>query len=176
MNKEKWKQIEGYEGMYEVSDQGRVKSFLSKKVIIMKTNVKEWYSLASLKKDKMVSRKYVHRIVANAFLDGFVESLNVDHINGIKSDNRVTNLRILNKAENSRAFKTKIKNTTSKYRGVSWNVKINKWSARIGINGKTTYIGVFHNEVDAAKAYNSKAIELGFFPEALNKIDYRSTT
>jgi hypothetical protein len=66
----------------------------------------------------------------------------VDHINGIKNDNRIENLRPASKAENSYNSKLK-KNNTSGIKSVRWN-KINKvWMVTLGVNGKAKYFGSF---------------------------------
>lgn len=117
----------------------------------------------------------VHRIVAEAFLNDFSKSLEVDHIDGNKLNNNVNNLRMLTKAENSRAFRKKAKNCASKYLGVSFDkrpkVRIKKWYSRIELKGKSYSLGYHKTEEEAALAYNQKAIELGFPPERLNVIE-----
>jgi hypothetical protein len=82
----------------------------------------------------------------------------VDHINGNRLDNRLSNLRISNSNYNNH---NKIKKFgTSKYLGVSIHKQSNKFIARIRKDGKQIHIGLFETEIDAAKAYNKKAYEL----------------
>ena len=122
-----------------------------------------------------LSRKVysVHRLVAECFLENYSEELQVDHIDGNKLNNNVSNLRMLTSAENLRAFRTKGKNTTSKYMGVCLEkrFKAKKWKAQIGFEHKNHQLGHYHTEEEAALAYNQKALELGFAPERLNVID-----
>jgi hypothetical protein len=66
----------------------------------------------------------------------------VDHINGIKHDNRIENLRAANKSENGYNQKTP-KNNTSGIKGVKWNKANKTWMVSLGINGKTKYFGSF---------------------------------
>jgi len=87
----------------------------------------------------------------------------VDHINGNTLDNRKRNLRLVDYRINS--FNS-VKNNpfaTSKYKGVSWNKKVKKWRAFIFINNKQKYLGAFHSEIEAAKAYNEAARQVGDF-------------
>ncbi len=81
----------------------------------------------------------------------------VDHINNIKHDNCRSNLRVASSSLNAHN-KTKNKNASSKYFGVSVYKK--KWRAQIRNNNKNYNIGSFENEIDAANAYNKKAIEI----------------
>lgn len=75
----------------------------------------------------------------------------IDHINGNGLDNQKSNLRICSKRQNNQNRVHSIK--SSKYPGVSWYNTINKWVARIRINGKAISLGRFTNEKDAAMAY-----------------------
>lgn len=85
--------------------------------------------------------------------------IKVDHINGNGLDNRKSNLRLCTHQENC-CNRTKSKKCLSKFKGVSYYRQLNKWSAYIRNNYKLQYLGIYKNEIDAAKAYNEKAIEL----------------
>ena len=83
----------------------------------------------------------------------------VDHVNGDGLDNRKANLRICNDAQN-RANSSRRKGTfSSKYKGVNWCKKLQKWVAGIGVNHKRVDLGYFVCEEDAARAYNVAAIK-----------------
>jgi hypothetical protein len=69
----------------------------------------------------------------------------IDHINGVRNDNRICNLRSVSNQQNQWN-----RNTA---KGYSWDKSRNKWRARIGLNGKTITIGRFNNEEDARAAY-----------------------
>ena len=94
----------------------------------------------------------------------------VDHINNIRHDNRISNLRIVSPPINAHN-KLKKQNCSSKYIGVSLDKKTNKWISYISINSKQIHIGKFELELDAAKAYNNKAIELYKENANLNKLE-----
>jgi hypothetical protein len=94
----------------------------------------------------------MHRIVMNAKKGEIV-----DHINNTKYDNRNCNLRNASYSLNNHNKKKNI-NASSKYFGVSKSGKI--WTAQIRNNNKKKHLGRFENEIDAAKAYNKKAIEI----------------
>ncbi|MBA7605706.1 hypothetical protein ES703_12840 [subsurface metagenome] len=83
----------------------------------------------------------------------------VDHINHNGLDNRKSNLRLCTNAQNcynQQACAT----GTSKYKGVSWHKSRSKWSARIRCDRKLYNLGEFDNEMEAAMAYDDKAVEL----------------
>jgi hypothetical protein len=87
---------------------------------------------------------------------GEFPEMSIDHINGIKTDNRLQNLRLATKSQNALNSK-RHKDNTSGYKGVSWNKRLAKWGARITINGKYKHIGLFKNVEDAASAYAAAA-------------------
>jgi hypothetical protein len=81
----------------------------------------------------------------------------IDHINKQKTDNRLTNLRVVERSINSHN-QTKNKNKSSQYIGVCKFGK--RWEANIHFKHKKFFIGYFDNEIEAALAYNMKATEL----------------
>ena len=83
----------------------------------------------------------------------------LDHINGIRDDNKIENLRECSPLENSKN-RPSDKNSTSKYKGVSWRKSKNRWISYICSGGKNIYLGSFTNEIEAAKAYDTKVKEL----------------
>ena len=78
----------------------------------------------------------------------------IDHINGIRTDNRLPNLQIVTHRENtSTCFRKNRKTFTSNYVGVHWNPKLNKWVSQIMVNGERKHLGVFISEIEASDAY-----------------------
>lgn len=110
----------------------------------------------------------VHRIMARAFIEGWDESLCVDHIDGDHANNRIENLRMATHSQNNRAFSKPRKGVTSKYRGVSRRSDCNRWVAQATLGSKRMYIGIYVSELEAALAFDSFAVANGFLPEALN--------
>ena len=99
-----------------------------------------------------------HRL-AWLYFYGEVPKNQIDHINGIKTDNRIFNLRKATHGQNC-MNRTVQKNNKSGYKGVCYMKKHNKWRARIGFNGMKIDIGLFNSAEEAALAYVNKAIEL----------------
>ena len=98
--REIWKDIEGYEGLYQVSNLGRVKSLqmyanggYKKRVKILKPcNNGNGYYVVYLMKNKKRSVNYIHRLVAQAFLKNFNNYKCINHKDENKSNNNVDNL------------------------------------------------------------------------------------
>ena len=79
----------------------------------------------------------------------------IDHININPLDNRIENLRLVNKSQNNRNQKKK-QNCSSEYRGVSWYKPSNKWRASICIDGISNHLGHFDTQEEAAEVYKKK--------------------
>ena len=108
-----WNSIKYYP-QYEVSNLGNVKSlgneFTRKERVLKKGITKNGYEVVVLIKDKKQKTTYVHRIVADSFLKNTDNKREVNHINGIKTDNKVSNLEWATTSENSlHAFKNNLK-------------------------------------------------------------------
>jgi hypothetical protein len=111
MNMEIWKDVKGYEGLYQVSSFGRVKSLPKTWVacknsirshngmILKLTNCIGYNSLALMNNGKR-KQCFVHRLVAEAFINNTNINNEVNHINGVRNDNRVENLEWVSHAEN----------------------------------------------------------------------------
>ena len=97
---------------------------------------------------------HMHRIVAQAFLSDFFDYPSVDHIDGNKTNNDISNLRMAT--------------MQFQYRGVTWNKRSKSWHARCNINGKFKHVGSFNDELEAAIARDAYAFSQGFPLEGLN--------
>lgn len=105
---EEWRPISGYDGLYEVSSHGRVKSLKYKKEVILKPRAKvqgkeykQVYYHVILYNGCKRKDFYVHTLVANAFLSNPENKPCIDHIYGTDGGNAVWNLRWCTKAENN---------------------------------------------------------------------------
>ena len=103
---EEWRDIQGFEGLYQISNHGRVKSMSNrsnhKDEMIMKQSMVQGYCQITLTKDGIQKAFKVHRLVANAFLNNPLNLPEVNHINGIKTDNKVCNLEWITALGNAR--------------------------------------------------------------------------
>jgi hypothetical protein len=158
---ENWRDIKGYEGIYQISDLGRVKRLptkvknrfgfrITKEKILKCSKDYYGYHIASLSKNSKVEKHPVHRLVAVNFLDykpnGRIDDV-IDHINNVREDNRLDNLQIIKHRENC----TKDVRGKSKYAGVSVTKGFFKSSLRI--NSKKVFIGQSKNEEYISKLY-----------------------
>ena len=153
MENEIWKPIKDYEGIYEVSNYGNIKSFHLGKEKILSNNLNQrGYYQIFLYKDKQKIVKRVHQLVAIEFLNHTIcgHKLVVNHKDFNKTNNHIDNLEIVTQRENSNQKQFK---STSQYVGVGWDKPSNKWRSRIRIQGKLIHLGLFTNEIDASELY-----------------------
>ena len=171
--KEIWRDVPGYKGYYEVSNQGRVRSL--DRTIINSLGRKYFYKgrffedsldvhgykQLCLSRDGKARGFKVSQLVAMTFLKHTPNghTLVVDHIDGDRTNDNVDNLRIVTHRNNLSSCFRKDRNTlTSDFVGVC-QVK-DKWQAQIQLKNKVTYLGSFDNELYAAKAYQKALAKL----------------
>lgn len=112
------------------------------------------YAIRTVEIEGKRTTESLHRVLAKA-----KKTQHVDHINGVRLDNRKENLRLCTKAENCRN-KSKQRNNKSGYKGVSWNSARKLWNARININYAQFDLGYFKTAEEAALEYNEAALFL----------------
>lgn len=100
-----------------------------------------------------------HRL-AWLYIHGYLPVSGIDHINGVKSDNRLANLRLANLSENGQNQRRAQSDGTSGYLGVSYHKKRKKWRSQICIEGRYIHIGFFPTAEKAHDAYVTAKREL----------------
>jgi hypothetical protein len=161
-NTEIWKDIVGFEGLYQISNYGNVKSckrlvnsksgsqrLVNEKLLSLGKD-KDGYLMAILCQDATKKTVKIHRLVAESFIDKVDGKNLVNHIDSQKSNNFVSNLEWVSSLENNCHSKLKLK-YTSKYVGVSFHKKDKLFKVQICINGKNIYLGSSKTEEDAYK-------------------------
>lgn len=160
MEVENWLPVKDYEGLYEVSDLGRVKSLKFGEGKILKQYLSSsTYLTVKLYKDGKKRSYSVHTLVAVSFLNHISGRCFgvVNHINFNRHDNRLVNLELVSARENANL---KHLPSTSKYVGVHFNKERGKWKASIFINKKSKFLGRFDSELEAHYAYQKALAEI----------------
>lgn len=140
---EQWKDIKGFEGLYQVSNQGQVKN---KKGKILKPRYNP-YGRVILCNNGVQKNWLIHRLVFQAFKDPLIQGLVIDHKDDNPQNNHESNLQQITHREN--IFKH------SSHKGVTWCATSKKWRARIQIKGSVIQLGRHENKKDAIKAYQN---------------------
>jgi len=161
-----WKDILGYEGVYQISDLGRVKSLERKRSLntgtikekILKLTVGQNKGMrVTLYLNTKPKMKEVHQLVSIAFLGhkpcGY--KLVINHKDFIRLNNCVSNLEIITQRENTNKKHLK---SSSKFVGVYFNKSKGKWRSQIRINGIQKHLGIFDTELEASDAYQKQLI------------------
>ena len=149
---EVYKDIPNYDGLYQVSNLGNVKSFKFGTEQKLKLSLNGGYLKVNLRFKGIQKRRTVHQLVAEAFLNhtrcGF--DLVVNHIDFDKTNNKLDNLEIVTQRQNTNQ---KHLQSSSIHTGVYWYKITNKWKSQITINGKVKHLGYFIDELQASEAY-----------------------
>lgn len=156
-----WKDILGFEGLYQISNFGNVKSLNYRRTGLSKilspgiSNHK--YFIVVLCKNKIKKTKMIHQLVSIHFLEhkpcGY--KLVINHKDFNRQNNHVDNLEITTVRNNTDKKHLK---STSNFTGVIFNRFTKKWNSSIIINGKKKYLGTFNNEKEASEYYEKALI------------------
>lgn len=172
---EEWRDIGGFEGFYEVSNLGRVRSLprvvtgknntprtLSGKTLKNKYN--KGYSVVNLSKDGVVKTFQVHRLVALAFLEKVDGCNTVNHKDINPKNNVSTNLEWGTQSHNMNhdaLFNSKTRRSNnSGERNVYFENQSQRWKVVLNINRKRIYVGSYKTKEKAVEARNMKKQEL----------------
>ena len=139
--KEIWKDIEGYEGIYQISNYGKIKSFHKDEKILKPRKVKDGYLMICLHKNGKGRNYQVHRLVAKHFIDNFDEKLTINHKDYNKENNRIDNLEIMTHYDNVCDYFKKVSKTGY--------VGINKQHNKYRVRYKKKTIG-YYKDLDEA--------------------------
>lgn len=185
--KEIWYDIKGWKGFYQISNCLRVKSIrrvitfhwrrwgrngvcirVIKERILHPNRSKGYIQYAFSKNGIEITWLRCH-IVAELFIPKIKGKTVINHKNGIRHDDRIENLEWVNRRENlSHGHFTRKK--TSKYTGVFFHKRDQKWRAQLGIGYKRIQLGSFKTELEAAEAYQSSLVKHGLVNRYLQKI------
>jgi hypothetical protein len=105
-----------------------------------------------------IHKIYMHRWVLDSFYNIRIGGLQVDHINGVKTDNRLVNLRVVTSQQN-RFNTNQPRNNTSGFKGVSFDKAVGKYGAWIKHDGRKHFLGYYRVVEEAALAYNQAALK-----------------
>lgn len=151
-----WKDIPDYEGLYKASNLGRIMSLIryhntSFRLLTPRIQQNK-YLMVTLSKNNIKKQISIHRLVALTFIPNPENKKCVNHIDGNKQNNILTNLEWVTNRENSAHHFLK-QNYSSSYVGVHWNKDNNKWRSSIRLGKKLIHLGYFYTEQDASIAY-----------------------
>lgn len=163
--------LPNYEGYYQISDLGRVKSLCRyvshslygsmfiKESILKQSFDGNGYLIVNLSKNSKYNTRTVHQLIAECFLNHkpCMFELVIGHKNDIRKHNYLENLYIITNRTNSDKHHLP---SSSKYVGVYWYKRDEKWISRIYINGKRNYLGSYKSEIEAHYAYQNKLKEI----------------
>ncbi|AEI91240.1 gp40 [Escherichia phage phiEB49] len=124
---------------------------------IVGAKTKQGYITVSYMKNRMLA----HRLIWEMHNGPIPEGMQIDHINHVRTDNRIENLRVVTIFHNNQNLSISKRNKSGCV-GVEWHKAASKWCASIHANGKKYYLGIYENLEDAIKVRRDAEVEHGF--------------
>lgn len=147
-----WKEIEGYNGDYHISNLGRIISYKKKHPRVLIFKEKYGYHQIQLTNEFGIKYHRINRLVAHHFIESIPEGMLVNHIDMNRKNNEVSNLEIVSHRENV-IHGWRSRDKSSIYTGVSKvNRKKKPWAARIQVDKKVLSLGHYKTELEAYQA------------------------
>lgn len=147
------KPIPRFEGKYSIDETGRVWSH-GRGIFLAPYQAKSGYVSVRLGES---ANRYIHRLIGVTYL-GLGDGMVIDHKDGDKANNNVSNLRVCTKTQNQ-GNRRMGKNNTSGFKGVSWHKGDKRWRARLSTKDGEIFLGQFKTPEDAARAYDAVAVK-----------------
>lgn len=181
MEKEIWKDVLGYEGLYEISNMGNIRS-LDRTIVTKRKNIRikkgkilapqkttVGYYIVVLHKDLKQKSFAVHKLMAVNFLNhkpcGYKEVVN--HKDFDKLNNKLSNLELVSQRENTNQ---KHLDSLSKFTGVSFSKERNCWVSHIYFGNKNIYLGSCSSEEEASELYENALLSIQNGEEISRKV------
>ena len=143
-----WKKIAGID--YSINEMGQVKNDKTGRILKSVPDPRDGYLMVCLRSNGSSRMHRIHRLLGVYFLSCPTD-MQIDHIDGDRKNNALSNLRIVNNQHNH------FNRTTAK--GYTWNKQASKWQAQIKTNGKNKHLGSYDTEKEARASYlRAKAI------------------
>lgn len=158
---EKFNTIEMLGDRYEIGDAGTfVSNFGGKRAVLKQQLNHKGYCEVYTCKNGIQQKHYMHRLVYIAHKGPIPEGRQIDHINGIKTDNRISNLEPVTNRENTIRYRNTDAGRcrSSGHTGVHWEARRNKWQVCLHVGGARLHLGRFDKDkFDEACAAQEKA-------------------
>ena len=146
---EEWRDVAGYDGFYKVSNHGAVQSCKCLRKLRIQNS---GYKIVDLKNGGIKHTRTVHRLVAQTFIPNPENLPEIDHIDGNKLNNQVSNLRWVSKSDNHLNPNTPKPFGVTGHRNVYYHIKNGLYQVSIKRNGRHVYQRAFKTLLEAIKA------------------------
>lgn len=118
-----------------------------------------WYDGKGYLNCRVAKQAYkLHRVIWTMVNGSIPDDMVIDHINGIKDDNRLANLRIATLSENGHNCVKKY-SSSGEFKGITYHTKKKRWEAEISVDNERFFLGGFKTAIEASEAYERASVE-----------------